>query len=73
MCENYLTGENFEKWSSKVILFLEDNYSNKAITKKALDVYMNLNTDSISNYEFLLGTIKGVHEYENSHEEVIIY
>jgi hypothetical protein len=61
---HYLTGENFEKWASKVVLYLETYYPNKAVTTKAIETHKRLGSDSISNYEYLIGTIKAVKEFE---------
>ncbi|TVZ81278.1 hypothetical protein FB379_11777 [Aeribacillus composti] len=64
-----LSGEDFEKWASKVILYLEDHYPGKAITNKAIEVYNQLRNSSVENYEFLLGTIKGLQEYEREQDD----
>jgi hypothetical protein len=69
MVGKILTGVNFEAWVSRVIYYLERNYPNSAITERAVEVYKKLGTNSYSNYEFLLGTLKGIKEYEEQDTE----
>jgi hypothetical protein len=64
MGRDYLSGENFEKWASKVVLYLETYYPSKAITEKAIETHKKLGSNSLENFEFLLGTIKAVKEFE---------
>jgi cation transport ATPase len=59
-------GEEHEKWAAKCLACLEANYKGSVITQRASEEYKKLGTDSYSfNYDFYLGTLKGINEYEN--------
>lgn len=51
-------------------MYLEENYPNSAVTKKAQEIYPRLGTNSQANYEFLLGSIKGIKEFEDENEQI---
>jgi len=59
-----ISGLEFETWAAKVILYLEKNHTNSSLTEKAIKVNKSLGTNSYSNYQFLLGTLKAAKEFE---------
>lgn len=63
MMGKILSGENFEKWATKCLMYLEQNHLNTSMTERAKTVYKNINNNSYENYEFLLGSLKGIKDY----------
>lgn len=59
-----LSGENYHKWATKCVLFLEEAYPQSSITRKVIELNKNLVSNCYDNYEFLLGSIKGIKEIE---------
>ncbi|MGE8204696.1 hypothetical protein ACQKP0_09035 [Heyndrickxia sp. NPDC080065] len=61
---------NFEAWVSKVILYLENYYVDTAITEKAIDRYKSLNSNNnYAYYQFLLGSLIAIKEFENEEDD----
>ncbi len=65
--DKMITGLEFETWVSKAILYLEQNFANSSLTKKAIEVNKELRKDSYQKYHFLLGALKAAKEIEDNH------
>jgi hypothetical protein len=59
-----LSGEDYEKWISKCILFLEKNYSKTSLLTRFLEASKNAAGNDTSHYYAMLGIIKGIKEME---------
>lgn len=61
---------NFEKWVSKSILYFENSYKESVLTEKAKDGYKTLNSNTnYAYYQFLLGTLMSIKEFEDNQAE----
>ncbi|MCM3560604.1 hypothetical protein M4D57_18725 [Brevibacillus borstelensis] len=67
--DKMISGLEFETWVSKAILYLERNYANSSLTKKAIEINKELRKDSYQKYHFLLGVLKAAKEIEDDHVE----
>ncbi|MDU0154459.1 hypothetical protein [Bacillus cabrialesii] len=66
--DKVLSGVEYETWTSKVILYLESSHPESSLTKKAIDVNKELTEKSYQKYQFLLGTLKAVKEFDENFE-----
>ena len=57
-----LEGVEFEKWTAKVILYLERNHPHSSLTAKAID--QTSGKIGYDEYQFLLGLMKAFKEME---------
>ncbi|NUU62683.1 hypothetical protein [Paenibacillus agri] len=57
-----LSGGDLQKWTARVILYLEKHHQNSSLTKKAIEQTKG-NVD-YGEYEYLLGLLKAIKENE---------
>lgn len=70
MGRKYITSVNFEAWSAKSVMYLENYHSNSVITEKAKERFKSVNSNtSYPFYQFLLGALKASQEIEKEVEE----
>ena len=68
----YFDSVNYEKWISKSLLYIEQNYPNSTLTDKAKEGYKEVDQrNSYDYFQFLLGTLMGIKEYEDEIDKSI--
>lgn len=64
MAGEFVDGEDYEKWITKGILFMERTYPNETITKRFVEASKNASGQSVSRLDTMLGILKALNEYE---------
>ena len=59
---NYVHGEDYEKWITKCIIFLEENYQKRTITQRFIDASKHAVGNDVKHYDTMMGIIKGISE-----------
>lgn len=62
---NIISGEDYEKWIAKSILFMEKKYPNQTLTKKFIETAKNANGNFNNCYDIMMGILKAYKEMEN--------
>jgi len=60
----YIKGEEYIKWITKCIIFLERNYTNSAVTKRFIHESENSTDNNAKSYNVMLAIMKGLNESE---------
>lgn len=70
MGRKFIRTVNFEAWASKSVMYLETNHASSVVTEKAKERFKAVTSNnSFSFYQFLLGALKAVQEYEENNTE----
>jgi hypothetical protein len=67
MYGEYLSGELFEKWVAKCIIFMENEHKGETIAKNFIEATKerNVSGKSISSYDTMIGILKALKEYDS--------
>ncbi|WP_340017887.1 hypothetical protein [Paenibacillus sp. FSL H3-0457] len=60
----FLTGEDYETWIAKGILFMERTYPNDTLTKKFIEASKDAAGNGVSHYNTMIGILRALNEYE---------
>lgn len=60
----YISGEDYETWIAKCILFLEKNYPNQTLTKKFIAASERAVGNGTEFYDTMIGVLKALKEHE---------
>ena len=71
MTFSYITGENYVKWISKCILFLEETYPGRTLTMRFIQASTNaVGAHGGEGYlNTMTGILKGIKEFESESEK----
>lgn len=64
MTGDYLSGEDYEKWIAKGIIFMERTYPDDTLTQKFVAAGDRAVGNSVSYYDTMMGILKALNEYE---------
>ncbi|KFM92964.1 hypothetical protein [Paenibacillus macerans] len=64
MTGDFLSGEDYEKWIAKGILFMERTYPGDTLTKKFIEASNKAAGNSVAYYDTMMGILKALNEYE---------
>ena len=62
--DNYIDGEDYEKWIAKCVIYMEKNHTDSALYGQFLETSKNAVGKDKTYYEKMMGILKAIQEME---------
>lgn len=64
MVGEFITGEEYEKWKAKCVLYMEQKHKGETLSSRFLETSKNADSD-IAHFDKMMGILKAYKEFES--------